>query len=367
MLKTLSNFGLSREHYIVMAVETFNALGWEHTFIAPTGCKALAWQEQAEPDGSILNIPTEIWIEIPTDTPRLQVGPYAEVTTTAATTPPITYPSLDQAAYENYIDQYTDKFIDVYPNYNLGQLDEKWKVLEKAYFKNNPTYQAADKPRRPTFAEMKQRLIKPFIPTEKTWMTNIIFYSNVVIYVLMVLLGVHFWNPTPDALLAWGANNKELVIQNGEWWRLLSSCFLHVGLLHLVFNMYALVLLSFFVEPFIGRWRYLIAYIASGIAGSAISIYWNDWITVSAGASGAISGVAGLLMVLLLFQFLGKQASRLLFIDMLVMVGLNFFIGFAENIDNAAHAGGFVAGAVFGLIYALTMKEELKTYEPEPW
>jgi rhomboid protease GluP len=103
------------------------------------------------------------------------------------------------------------------------------------------------------------------------------------------------------SLIAWGANYGPDTITNGQWWRLLTSMFLHIGIVHLAFNMIVLLQIGPFVERLVGNVGFLIVYFVSGFAGNVTSLVWNPY-TVSAGASGAIFGLYGLLLGFLLMS-----------------------------------------------------------------
>ena len=169
-----------------------------------------------------------------------------------------------------------------------------------------------------------------------------------VLVVINVVLFVVQW-ATDDRLYQefamWGFG----VALNGEWYRLLTSAFLHASLTHLALNMLALWMAGAAVESRLGRWRYLTVYLVSALAGSALSYAVDSANQVSVGASGAVFGVFGALAVL---------AYRLRF-DIRGIVGiiaLNFVIGFlpAFNINWRAHLGGLVAGAVLTAVMVFT-------------
>lgn len=154
-------------------------------------------------------------------------------------------------------------------------------------------------------------------------------------------------------LLRFGANVPELV-RSGEWWRLVSSIFLHVGWLHLFFNAYACYLFGNFVERTAGRWELFTVFLFSGLAGSAASALLGVHV-VSAGASGAVFGLVGMGMFIAL-RFRGTfppRMRRIYVINFLFIAALNMVYGFIEpHIDNLAHGGGLAAGAVAGLLVA---------------
>jgi len=203
--------------------------------------------------------------------------------------------------------------------------------------------------------------IKDFIPHENYLITPILLYLNVFVFLLMILSGVHFLTPNVESLIGWGGNLRYLTI-HGQFWRLLTSIFVHAGIIHLAANMYALLFVGAALEKAIGRNKILFSYLATGIVASLTSLIFHDNI-VSVGASGAIFGLFGVLLALLLFkEFNVADVSKK---NLLSSVGLfifyNIIYGFnKEGIDNAAHLGGLLSGFIIGVLYFLIIKEKLK-------
>lgn len=156
-----------------------------------------------------------------------------------------------------------------------------------------------------------------------------------------------------NTLLKYGANNAYLT-KSGEYYRLLSSMFIHIGLLHLLFNMYALYIIGPQVESFYGKFKYFLIYILSGVSGSILSITFSSN-TVSAGASGAIFGLMGALLYFGFFyrNYLGSVIKS----QIVPIIILNLVIGFSTSgIDNAAHIGGLIGGILTSLALGVTDK-----------
>jgi len=132
-----------------------------------------------------------------------------------------------------------------------------------------------------------------------------------------------------------------------EWWRLVTAAFLHGSFLHIAFNMYVLFALGPTLERILGHSRYLILYVLAAIGGGVASYVFSDMRTVSVGASGAIFGLMGALVV----------AGRRLRYDVtqvLVLLGINVVIGFiASGVDWRAHLGGLITGAIVAAIMVL--------------
>jgi len=217
----------------------------------------------------------------------------------------------------------------------------------------------------PKKSDMKE-IFSFFLPREGFYITAIIMDLNILIFLVMVFSGLGFMSFKSDDLLVWGANFKPLTT-NGEWWRLLTSTFLHGGFIHLFANMYGLLFVGIFLEPRLGRTWYAIIYVTTGIIASIASLYLHD-ATVSIGASGAIFGLYGVFLALLLTNIFPKDFSKTFLSSTLIFIGYNLIMGFAgSGIDNAAHIGGMVSGFILGLILSPQLKrdaEELALEHP---
>lgn len=172
---------------------------------------------------------------------------------------------------------------------------------------------------------------------------------------LMVCIGFvwlvmkYFGDETsPEMLILFGAKFNPL-ITDGEYWRLLTSMFIHIGIIHLFFNLYALFILGKSVEFFFGKIDFLVIYFISGLWGSLFSYAFND--SISAGASGAVFGLIGALISFFAInkEMFGKSGKQTL-ISMILIAVLNLAIGFSTSgIDNFAHIGGLLGGISLGV------------------
>ena len=190
----------------------------------------------------------------------------------------------------------------------------------------------------------------PFSPFSFPVTLSLIALS-VLVFAVMVLRGVSAFDPTPQQAIAFGADFGPRTL-NGEWWRLVTSMFVHFGLIHLGLNMWCLWNLGRAAERLLGRFSYLFAYIVSGIFGSIASVYWHPQ-AAAAGASGAIFGLAG---VLVSFVYLKKTPAHLQ-INSKMLGSLGTFIAYnlvfgaaIPGISNAAHIGGLVMGLAVGAL-----------------
>ncbi len=146
-----------------------------------------------------------------------------------------------------------------------------------------------------------------------------------------------------------GANNRDLVL-SGQYWRLLTAIFSHVGFFHLAGNLIALVYIGSIIECRLGKFPYLLLYLLTGICASIVSILFRyDGYVM--GASGAIFGLFGLFLALLCTDLYEKNARKAFFISTLIVVLLNIIpLGKSERIDHAAHFGGLLSGFILGFI-----------------
>jgi rhomboid protease GluP len=194
-----------------------------------------------------------------------------------------------------------------------------------------------------------------FIPRENYFISPIIININIFIFILMLLFGVNVFAPDTETLLNWGANYRPVTIE-GQWWRLITSCFIHKGILHLVMNMYALVYIGLLLEPQIGKTRILTAYLLTGIAASSTSLRWHDNV-ISAGASGAIFGLYGIFIALLTTNIIDKKIHGSLLASIGIFVAYNLLNGLTGNADNAAHMGGLASGIITGYLFVPALKK----------
>ena len=164
-------------------------------------------------------------------------------------------------------------------------------------------------------------------------------------------LGRLLWGVSSPSLTRWGANVGALVWA-GEWWRLLSAVFIHIGIIHLAFNSYALIFIGPLIEDLLGKERFLALYVVTGVFGFVLSNwYYGPWLT-TAGASGAIFGLIGAGIV---FSKRRSQWGSMLGQQLVHWAIYGFGYGLVIGANNAAHFGGFVAGVAFA--YCLSNQE----------
>ena len=176
---------------------------------------------------------------------------------------------------------------------------------------------------------------------------------NLAVFAAMVFRHVSAFAPPPDALLAWGADYGPATT-HGQWWRLVTNTFVHIGLTHLLVNMFALFVIGRFTERLFGNAGFLVLYLLGGIAASLTSLSIHPTIT-SAGASGAIFALYGGLIGFLLVRrsAMSYATATSLALNAAGFVAFNLFYGLTKaHIDMAAHVGGLLAGVPIGAAMA---------------
>lgn len=172
---------------------------------------------------------------------------------------------------------------------------------------------------------------------------------NIVVFLILEVLG-----DTTDGFFMYnhGAMYPYAVTSGHEWYRLLTSAYLHFGISHLVNNMVMLICLGSYLERALGKIKYLIFYLATAVGSSLISMthmLYTDDIVVSAGASGVIFGVIGALLYLVIRN--KGHFEDLTMIRFLIMLVLSLYYGFSSTgVDNAAHVGGLITGFVLAVL-----------------
>ena len=196
--------------------------------------------------------------------------------------------------------------------------------------------------------------------------TTLLLISFIGLFIIQVLTGVDANNPSTEALLKWGANALPYTMDN-EPWRLASSAFLHIGLMHLLFNGFAMYFFGQIAEPMFGSAKFLALFLLAAIGGNLLNNYvtWQGILDgtgqpgLSAGASGGIMGIGAALLIAALFK-ISVNGMVLNLKSLIIIMGINLVYGFAvPGIDNAGHIGGAVTGLVIALAFAIAYRQRL--------
>jgi membrane associated rhomboid family serine protease len=171
----------------------------------------------------------------------------------------------------------------------------------------------------------------------KPYVTYTLIAINVAIFLVQYSVGI---NAVAERFGMWPVG----IAAGDQWYRLITSAFLHGSFLHIAFNMYVLFALGPTLERILGHVRFIALYVAAAFGGAVASYYFSDIRTVSVGASGAIFGLMGALII-------AGQRLRYDVTQVLILLGINVVIGFlAPGIDWRAHLGGLAVGAVIAAI-----------------
>ena len=179
--------------------------------------------------------------------------------------------------------------------------------------------------------------------------TALLILLNTLIFLIVEFTG---GSENGQHMLECGAVYAPLIIEQGQWYRMITSMFLHFGAPHLINNMLVLFVLGQRLEPVTGKMKFLLIYILGGLGGNLISLIWDmrtgDY-SLSAGASGAVFAVMGG-MIYVIIRHRGRVAD-LNMKQMLLMAAFSLYFGFASGgVDNAAHAGGLLCGFIAAVI-----------------
>lgn len=224
------------------------------------------------------------------------------------------------------------------------------------YYFDHPVNQNPDQ----LFAEIRrvenerEEKIKKIFHYGKSIFTPLLIGINALLFLIMTFYG---GSTNPEVLLQFGAKESFLISQ-GEYWRLISPIFLHIGFLHFALNNVALYYLGQLTEKIYGSYRFLIIYLFAGIIGNISSFLFVPS-GLGAGASGSIFGLFGALLYFgyvypdLFFRTMGK--------DILTIIGVNLVFGFLmPNVDNYAHLGGLLGGFLFSSVLHLPRQKNKK-------
>lgn len=341
--------GLSEQQLLVLAVEAAESMSWQFQYLSASGFV-------------VASIPWVARVEI-----RISAG------TVSISSTSIARELWDRGKNKQNADRFIQMLEALKAAIPTDALSLRYEELAP-YFP--PLYADALKHPAKKNSTAFADIFAIFKPTKGYFITPILVNLNLLIFLLMVLTGVSPMNPDSESLIAWGANLRQLTL-NGEYWRLLSCCFVHIGVLHLFMNMYAFLLIGAQLEPRLGKKRFIWAYILSGIAASATSLWWHTNNSISAGASGAIFGMYGLFLALLNTKLVEKRNRKQLLASVIFFVGYNLLGGLQQGIDNAAHIGGLISGLLLGIIFIpglrfeqrrnmSAIKEETeKTFQPK--
>lgn len=317
---------LTSEHFLVLVHETALALNWKVSFISNEGILAYT-------DNGVFSWNAEVKVKIQGDMAKIQSASIGSEI-------------FDLGKNKRNVEGFVNALASIQMKLSTEEIGSKLELLKPQFLTDDKGVLNVDPA---SSKDSIKNFFSVFVPNEEFSITPLLLDANILIFVLMAIDGVNIFLPDNQSLLDWGANFKPMTLDGG-WWRLLTNCFLHIGIVHLLFNMYALLYVGVLLEPLLGKIRFASVYLLTGIAASVASLWWHD-LTISAGASGAIFGLYGVFFALLTTKVIDKGAREALLPSISIFIVYNLINGLRGGIDNAAHIGGLVSGLVFG--YAL--------------
>lgn len=323
---------LTKEQFLAIAHESIKKLEWELAYASNTGLVAYT-------SSKMFTWNSEFKIILEED--------FAIVSSTS-----VGSEMIDWGKNKRRVERFEAAFNELKSTFSEEELAEKYEGLKSTFA---PEEEDILKLPPATTTEQVKDFFSIFVPRKGFFVTPVLIDLNLLVFILMAIAGVGVFEPTTDALIAWGANFRPETL-DGQLWRLVTNCFIHIGVFHLLMNMYALLYIGILLEPILGRTRFISAYLLTGIVASLTSLWWHD-LTVSAGASGAIFGIYGVFLALLTTDFIEKTARKALLISIGIFVGYNLINGLKGGIDNAAHIGGLISGLVIGYAFIASLKK----------
>jgi rhomboid protease GluP len=328
--------GFPPQFALVLAVEAAVQLGWEVHYLSDGGILA-----------GMRKRPSQLQIRINGE--RIQVLSQS-----------LLQEFWDGGRNKGHVQRFLRRFADLQPQVPAEAMIERYEAMAPAFVA--PQWDALRRPQRRDSGLLSD--LKAVFTVSRGYLaTPFILNANLLVFLLMVLSGVSVMEPDAASLIAWGANGPQTVA--GQWWRLLTCTFLHIGVVHLLMNMYAFLLIGTQLEPRLGTARFGGAYLLSGLAGSFFSLWWHGGNHLSAGASGAIFGMYGVFVPLLLTDLVDERNRRQLRASMLFFIGYNLLGGLGPGIDNAGHIGGLVMGLLIGMAFVPPLRRKKRQAEAE--
>lgn len=322
---------LTPEQFLVIAAETIKNLEWKISYISSSGIIAFT-------DNGIFTWNAEVRVIIENETSTIKSFSVGNE-------------MIDFGRNKRTVKEFISTFDGLKETFNYEELIAKYQSIEEDMVLNEPDILKLPPPKA---SEQFKNFLSIFKPSKGYFITPILVNLNILIFILMAIKGVDILMPNNESLLNWGANFRPLTLE-GQWWRLITCTFLHIGIMHLLLNMYALIYIGLLLEPYLGKRKFISAYLLTGLTASIASLWWHDN-TISAGASGAIFGMYGVFLALLTTDFIEKTARKALLTSIGIFVAYNLVYGLKGGIDNAAHIGGLIGGLVIGYCFTPSLK-----------
>lgn len=323
--------GLRTEDALTLAVLTAEALNWTVIYLSEAGMVA-------HTSASIIKWNGEVVVKFENGAMQLKSSSTGNE-------------MWDMGKNRKAISRFVERFASLRESTSPGFLKERYEAFGAMLTPRDEDVLLLPPP---TAREKAKDVLAMFNPVAGYYITPLLLIANIIYFIVMLANGSSLMNPSTDVLIRWGANYTPATL-GGAWWRLLSNVFIHIGVIHLVMNMYALLFIGAMLEPRIGSLRFGVAYLMTGVFASLTSLWWHP-LTLSAGASGAIFGMYGLFLAMLTTNLIEKEARKSLLSSIGIFVLYNLAFGMRGGVDNAAHIGGLISGALIGYAYYFSLR-----------
>lgn len=319
--------GLSKHQYLALAWYTFRSLRWELSAISDTGISAYTKGKDAIDSQFVM----------------IELADYSALITSKT----LGFGFSDMGANQENIDQFLHRYREVLGTTTPEILDQFFaSTIAPLINQENAT----EKFEKGVKANKLSAFMQIVQPRPGYTATPLIAGLILALWLIQIFSGTPFLSPNADDLNAWGALNRADFIM-GDGWRLLSSIFLTKGVLYIIFSLYAVIHAGLCVEPIIGRNRMLFAFIFCGVTGNLAAVSINDSL-ITMGPLPAVFGIYGMAMVLMADGRFTHESRPLTLAGLCVLIISAIYALLIKRIpiDFAGYLGGFVAGAVLGVI-----------------
>lgn len=327
--------GLSQRDYLLLSLETFQSLNWEVGPITETVVAAYTTGKEAIDSQFFLVHAEEYSVTLVSRTQGFGFS--------------------DMGLNQKNMDSFLHRFVQVRAKSSQPDLDQRFTSYVSPKLENEVLQKKDEAVLRENSLSGLKRI---FLPRQEYMVTPILFFLLLGIWLAQVFSGTPYLRPAPEDLIALGANYRPETISN-EPWRLFTNIFSHKGLLGLVFALYALIHIGLMLEPVIGRYRFLFAFVFCGIVASVSGLIWNDF-GVNLGCLGAISGLYGVFVSLVISRNINAETRQSLLAGLciLIMYSLYQVLIKQQSVDYAGNIGGFLFGLLLGAAMIPTVKTQ---------
>lgn len=325
--KEIDTNGTDPKYVLVIALETARQLNWKIIYTGKNGLIAIVGGGLFSPVHEFRLVINQFTALVSSSNADGKISDWADLN-------------------EENVDAFIEKYDQLKTSLSTEFIEEKLTGLAPIFESDEEDILNAPAPKA---KEKIRGFLRFFIPRPGYFITPIIIYVNIAIFIIMAVCGVSILTPSVSDLINWGADFGPLTLEH-QWWRLITGVFIHIGLMHLLLNMYALMYIGLLLEPILGKLKFVATYLLTGLVASIVSVAIHGF-TVSAGASGAIFGMYGVFLSMLTTNIIEKTVRKQLLASIGFFVVFNLVYGTKEGIDNAAHVGGLLSGFLIGYLY----------------